>query len=182
MLAAFEPGVAIDANALPPSESQCAQKIEQAFTGGVGFLKAIPNEKINHLANMIWSVFHHKYVSLCLGTQVATVTFAMLQRSPLEKNALVMIPNNWLSMIKEDPIMQLGAVLCCGSQSVDYYNDRFVIDTSNTIKQRANAYEAEFLKTIILTANQYQKAIIEKYPNGYDPKYDYQHKPVVGKN
>ena len=141
-----------------------AKKAESLFTWGVGYLKSevFPSLHIQRLMSFTWDVIGNKHVNLGVGPRVPTLSVAIL----VNRQTAVFVPHNWIEMVNEDPIMQLGAIVFVGSQAVDAYNGRALIDPDK-IMPRARAYESEFLLYLRnFKPNEYQRGVLGDFPNG----------------
>lgn len=164
------------------------QQFSDFFTRCVATFKVWPDPHIALLANHIWDVFHNKHVQLCIGPQLSSLHLAIVPPQFLAKlnlpvgvdhRCLVFAPPTWTDLIKEDPIMQMGGVLFVGSQSVDFYNGRHLIDPK-ALGARAAMYESRFLKTMPPEKlNGYQKSLITKYKGEIDTSLTYERRPVA---
>lgn len=144
---------------------------EGLFTGGVDVLRSlVPNDRIRAIARIVWDLVGHKRVLVALGPDVPTLSFTATRHGDVIQG-FVVIPKHWPQMTKDDPFMQLGAILFVGSQVVDFYNDRLFDDPA--AQARWQAHEAELLLTLARTLpswkpNDYQRQILEKFPSGLD--------------
>lgn len=160
-----------------------AKLIEARFTHGVQALRTVvPSERIQALGAYAWEVFHHRHVVLALGPPVASLTFAAMGR-PDALQGILLAPHAWIAMTQEDPMMQLGAIVMCSSQAIDFYNSRILSDGREIVTARAISYETEYLRALgpALKPNEYQAQAMAKYPT-FDPSLDYERKPVVPPN
>jgi hypothetical protein len=161
-----------EAKDLKPScpEYTQAKECETLFTQGVEFLRSeFPNPVIRRLASVLYETVGQKITPVAWGLDVTALSFVIIgpRSSP---QGLIIPPLNWARMVSQDPIMQMGALVFVGSQSIDYANDRFLNDQTN-IRPRAAAYEAEFLNTVrSLSASwqpcAYQSAVLQEFPEG----------------
>lgn len=164
-------------NKLDPDsdEAKKAQEMEHAFTTGAAFLRvAFPNERVKHLMNFVWDVVGGQRVPVVLGPRVQTISLAMIgTKDPTTQQvtgarAVIMLPHEWLTKIEENPLLQLGAIVFVGSQSVDFVHGRV-----HGVKERAFAYEAEYLKTLQRLLPEwkptdYQASLLKNYADGLD--------------
>lgn len=161
--------------------AQRAKLSEGLFTAGVHALRLIGNPIINGLMSYVWGIFHHRHILLAMGPDVPSLSFAVASKKGGGLQALVFAPHNWPDMVKEDPLMQLGAIVANGSQCTDFYNG--LINGQEGIDNariRANSYEAEYLRMLDNhPLNEYQKGILTLYPKGWDPLLSYARKPIV---
>lgn len=168
---------------LDPSSPEALRggAVESLFTSTVTQLKAHSRPIIATLGQRIWDVVHYRAVHTAMTTAVNTPTFMSVRRKETgEPIGVILLPDDWVGLILKDHIMQLGAVVFAGSQAVDYFNGRLNIDSKGRVGDRAMSYEAELLKTFDpSTLNAYQLDVLAKFPNGFDPKYDYVHREVA---
>jgi hypothetical protein len=166
---------------LPEGDLKAAgMKIGEAFTVGVALLREWRNPAVRDLAAMIWDIVGHRIVGTAIGPEVPSLTLAAFGAksayqlaaagSKLAPQAIIFTPHRWLNMIAENAPYQLGALVFVGSQAVDYYNGRVLIDPE-ALKTRARAYEAEYLISLTADApeyklNAYQREILEDFPYG----------------
>jgi hypothetical protein len=162
--------------------AQTGYLCEQTFTAGVDTLRRFENAPIGNLMSYVWDIYHYHHVVVALGPDVPSLSIAVTKKGDLLQ-ALTFVPHRWLEMIKEDPVMQLGALIFVGSQVTDYYNNRIMTRENNELsKQRATSYEAEYLRLIQgsnFKFNSYQESVLKKYPNGFDTSLAYERKPVT---
>lgn len=169
-------------NNMDPSDpfAQKARRSQDLFTRGVHTLKIIDNPIITGLMSYVWDIFHHRHVLMAVGPDVPTLSFAIVSKEGGGFQALVFAPYNWPDMVKEDPRMQLGAILANGSQCADFYNNLITSPESFEIsRRRSNSYEAEYLLMLDNPLNEYQKSVLALYPKGWDPTLGYVRKPVI---
>jgi hypothetical protein len=156
---------------------------EQAFTAGVDTLRRFQNAAISDLMSYVWDIYHYNHVMMALGPNIPSLSIAVTGTKG-NLRALTFVPHNWAEMIKEDPVMQLGAVLFVGSQATDFYNNRFATKEESLLSRvRATSYEAEYLRLIQDSSklNDYQQSVLAKYPNGFDTSLTYTRRPVLPK-
>lgn len=183
--AAFQPENAVDLRKLSTEDESFLpmKRIEALFTGGVDLLrKLVPNPRIQALGSDIWQVFEHRHVVLAVGPPVPSLSFAVLAKAGVIQ-ALLLAPDEWDKRAVADPIMQLGAIVMTGSQAVDFYNGRFLVEGRDVIVRRSLSYEAEYLLSFgPIELNDYQKKVLQDFPAGFDPSLDYVRKPILPKN
>lgn len=157
-----------------------AQVAQDLFTGGVHALKSLSNFTLSSLMSYVWDIFHYRHVLMAMGPDVPALSFALAGGKGGLK-ALVFAPLNWVAMVNEDPMMQLGAIIANGSQAVDFYNGLITgRDDIAVSRNRANSYEAEYLLMLDNhPLNEYQRSILDLYPKGWDPTLGYERKPIV---
>jgi hypothetical protein len=104
--------------------------------------------------------------------------------------AFILCPQNWVQMVKADPIMQLGGLVFNASKAKDYWNQKVpgLTDTDEDSMERCWSYEAEYLNYVSalkpsFAPNDYQKKVMDKYPNGLRsarPGVHYHSRPFPG--
>jgi len=147
-------------------------------------------ERICNLGKLIWGLVGNRIIPAAISdTPMNTIAFCGEGRRQDGgitdgKFAAFIIPPTWLELVAKDPFMQCGAVIFTSSQARDYYNGHMHL--SDTIT-RAYAFEAEALHRMqnaeeSWTPNKYQKAVMQKYPQGIDslpPGLWYESKPYI---
>lgn len=185
VIAAFG-GAQVNVNDLPEDDptAKIGKACEKLFTGGVGVLRSnVPNDRIRALGRVVWDLVGHKQVLTAIGPDVPSLSFTVMKLKEMHQ-AIILIPKQWPKMVKDDPFMQLGAILFVGAQAVDFYNDRLLGDDG--VQRRWQAYEAELLHSIMTLLprwkpNEYQREILARFPDGLDSKGVelYPYKPYV---
>ena len=165
-------------NDLPEGDQyrRLAEELVPKFDACVDYLREkFPNEQINQLMTLFWRLVGNKITPSALTPAVQSVSFWAEVRGT-EKIGVVLMPVNWLSKLDKDLYMQLGALVFTASQAKDYYQ-AFIegpalnIFDSQSTRNRALAYEAEYLLTLIqideqFTPNEYQLQVLNTYPRG----------------
>jgi hypothetical protein len=167
---------------LPPTDdlAKKSARICELYTNVVAAFKLHANPLLSELGRHVWDIHHHRIVPVTLWPAVATIHFGVVVNSQKVQQGLVMVPENWGDMVEAEPVMQLGAILFTASQVVDYYNGRLRFESSNVLKHRAMAYEAEFLKDMVVSKlNAYQRHVLSLFPSGFDTKCSYPYKGVT---
>jgi hypothetical protein len=169
-----------------PAEDQFAvnaSQSEKLFTTAVAVLKVSSNPIISDLMSYVWDVFHHRHILMVVGPKVPSITFGATLKSSGEVQGLVFVPPNWPDMVKDQPLMQIGAIIFTGSQVVDFYNDRITSKgVDPLVLDRAKSYESEYLLLLHnrgATLNEYQKEVLTQNPTGFKTELSYPRKPVV---
>lgn len=150
-------------------ESSRTKEIDVLFSGAVEFLRtAFPNPSIKRMAVVMNDAVIQKVTPLTPGTVKGMAFLATSENGGHQ--AMIVAPENWHEMIRQDPITQLGAVVLAGSHAVDYVNERFLIDPENVVT-RAVAYEAEYLLTVRSLSpswelSEYHQKVLGEYPEG----------------
>jgi hypothetical protein len=147
-----------------------AEEAASYFTDGVHTLKtAFPNSAIRDLMAMVWDIVGHRIVPTGMGPNVPCLTLAAVGPKELPQ-AIIFIPPTWVTMIRENPIYQLGGLVFVGSQAVDFYNGR-IVNEPRDAQKRARAHEAEYLTTVLkyvpdTELNTWQRGVVNEYPQG----------------
>ena len=132
-----------------------------------------PNPEINKVAALTSKIIDNKEIPVVLDEWgLPLVVFAVLGEG-FEQKPQFIIPTNFLQQVNKDPISQLGRIAYMASQGKDYYAKRDEKETPEIISQRARAYEAEVLITILRMGvvdldsfQQQQQEILESNPEG----------------
>jgi hypothetical protein len=179
-----------------PGAYKEAKQIERFVTSGVTFLRDVfPNDRIRSLMGIAYDLIGRKVTPVAFGPNVPTLSMAAMRVGD-DIKGIIFAPHNWITMIKANPLMQVGALVFVGSQVVDFYNDK-LIGQSKNVQQRARAFEAEYLLTLRENSgegwvpNEYQSEVMKEYPAGvltesvqglmYTPK-PYSPLPTVGQH
>jgi hypothetical protein len=172
----------VDIKDLPKEKQAQVVAMSQFITTSVGYLATFfPNTRINSLMTQVWALVGTKQINPAVGPPVQTVSFAALGG-----RGVILLPHHWLSQIADDLVMQTGAMVCVGSQTVDFWNGRHI--EFDAAYFRSRAYEAEYLLTNTklapgLKLNDYQQRVMAEFPQGLDTdgvasRLLYDHKPV----
>ncbi len=187
-----------------------AKTAADRFTDMVKFLKnpvTTPVTSLRTLGHLIWDMVHYRITHTAMFSGINAMHFygelAGQKRNPAfshipapnGKFTIFLLPENWLEMVDQDAIMQLGGLIFCGSQARDFYNEKYgdlaakTGETHSPAVRRAAAFEAEWLmycRGIQETSkaewhpNDYQKSIMADYPKGLaslPPELWYESKP-----
>jgi len=145
---------------------------EQMFTAGLEHMTDL-DAPLKDFGQDAHSIMENKYVEFNIG-EVPTLSMCILANTA-RALGMVVAPLAWPVMCGMDPTFQFGAIVFAASQIVDYYNDK---TESREMGERARALESEFLRNVPEEVlNQYQKDILQEYPNGYS-SLSYTRKPV----
>lgn len=147
---------------------QLAESISNVFSEHVDFLRSqVPNKVIRELGALLWELVGHRVTRIAIAPEVKTLSFLGYRDAGVRRGQ-ILVPEAWVSMVIVQPLVQMGAVVNMGSKAIDIYNDRL-----DNIHNRALAYEAEFLHTLLRDApaaplNDYQKEVIRDFPQGIE--------------
>lgn len=164
----------------PNSEAaEQGHSVESLYTQLVNAMTICVSGRIANLGTLLWELMNQRLATSAMYAGVPTVSFVTVGKDGVQ-HAMVLLPTNWTAMFDAEPIMQWGAVIFTGSQVVDHYNGRFTSESHGYIRERAAAYEAEMLVTAApRDLNSYQRALLKKFPNGFDVKYAYPYRDVA---
>lgn len=155
--------------------------VGQQVTNLVAYLAlTFPNEHVNQLMWQVWDLVGSCTTPVAIGP-VETPSSAVLKQDD-QVQMIILIPPDWLTNGMKDHTMVVGAMVFCGSQAVDHYNDK-LLSNPQISADRARAFEVEALRVFRDTdptwvPNEYQKDILRQFPDGiategvvlYDPK------------
>lgn len=138
--------------------------IGQCVTSIVGYLSNYyPNPRVRRLMGWVWNLIGSRTTPTAMSGVVNTPTVIVIGGMSVdEQRAAILLPPGWPARIIEDPVMAMGAMVFCGSQVVDFYNDK-AAEGSEQMHERARAYEAEFLRS-------YTKIDPSWQPNAYQQR------------
>lgn len=165
-------GPDMDDEGVGPAIREDARRTADTITAMVGMLAQaddLGGEPIRELMGQV-------YCLIGSGTTPATVTPMVQTPSALcigsatdvdSQQMVIMFPVGWSSMAESDPWMAMGALVYCGSQCVDWFNERLVGQMEEA-GRRAQAYEATYLHALgsRLKPNAYQREVMSKFPGG----------------
>jgi len=153
-----------------------ADCITKSFDTLVDFHRTIfPNKRINALMTLFWRLVGNKVTPVALSDAHLFGLHFYCEVHGDTRAAAVIVPYQWIELIKKNPILQCGGLVFIASQAQDYYNDKF---GKNDMQRRAMGNEAEFLKTALqiepsYKLNDYQRQVLETvvpHELQYDPK------------
>lgn len=149
-----------------------------SFDALVDFLRrpeTFPNRHINESVTLMWRLIGNKEIPAILDQRgFPSIFFTMFKKGDREFSMLI-LPKDFPSQVKEDPIFQLGIIAYISSQTRDFYTGKIKGDNSGEINARARAFEAEALLTlkrmaenegITLNFNNLQRKMLEEFPEG----------------
>lgn len=160
--------VAADLDDKDPMKS-AGMAIGDLVTKLVGYLScSFPNEDINRLMTQVWHLIGSATTPVAIGPVRTPSSVAVGRNGHI--TMMILVPPNWDELVAGDPTMAIGAMIFCGSQAVDFYNDR-LLENPDECSARGRAYEVEALRIFQDTdpawvPNSYQVGILEKYPDG----------------
>lgn len=169
---------------LPRSEMlRFPEYIEQSINTFDAFVdllrdsKRFPNNQVNELVTLGWRLIGNKITPVVLD-QWGTPTLSFAAMGKVQEHVgVIIMPTNYIDLVREDPVMQLGAIVFTASQARDYYTGKMGNESSHDINKRARAFEADALNTLDHLAqgeglqlewNTYQQAILAEFPRGLE--------------
>jgi hypothetical protein len=140
--------------------------------------------KVRDMAALLWDLVEHRVTPVVL-TEMPSLYFVTQGSIAGASAGTILVPWNWIEMVRTDPQMQAGGAVNMGSQCRDFYNDKIDFLNMNEKKERAYCFEVEFLLTIQhddpdWKPNDYQSKIMRDFPRGLDslrPGLWYESKP-----
>jgi hypothetical protein len=155
------------------------RKTVEAFYACVDFLRKpifFPNQEINKLVTLLWRLIGNKEIPLVLDDKWGSpkLIFSYARRERLTTGLLI-LPEDFLKQVNENPIYQLGRIVFNASKVRDYYTGKITEKNEPEIERRARGYEAEALLTLQKMAEErggniewtpYQENVLREYPQG----------------
>lgn len=146
------------------------------------FMGSFPHPKITELMSLFFNLVGNKITPAAVIGAKGTSIYFYFEIQPGLRAAAVVVPANWLELVRENPRFQCGAMIYTASKAQDYYNDQLGRDL---MQQRGMAYEAEYLKVVQTEApsyqmNEYQQKVLAAFPEGLsslEGRYIYVRKP-----
>lgn len=135
----------------------------------IDFLMSMDDKAIRDMASTLWELVSKNAVMITTSPR-ENLTFVVDDLEGLIHQAVIILPENWVTLFRTDPIFNIGGVLYTGSQAIDFYNGR-LIGQQEEATLRSQAYEAEILYRTRLEIPQYlfqpyQEQVMEKFPLG----------------
>lgn len=160
-------------------ETKDLSQFVRSFDALIDFLRkpeTLPNQDINESVTLMWRLIGKKEIPVVLDQWgFPSISFAVFKKDN-EECPLLIVPQDFPSQVKENPVFQLGIIAYMSSQARDFYTGRIKGNNSEEINARARAFEAEALLTlkkmaenegITLHFNDFQKGILEQFPEGF---------------
>lgn len=155
---------------------QLSEQLVTQFDACVDYLRLkFPNEKINRLMTYFWHSVGNDETPATLNSAVESLQTITLKKGS-KWGCTVMVPEDWLMLVIEDPYTQLDRVVYTASLARDYMrayviNPPLIIYDKKKVERRAKAYEAEYLKTLLqiepdFSPNADQQQILNDFPWG----------------
>ena len=146
-----------------------SKNVSDIFTFLVDYLRRFfPNDKIKEVASLLWDLVGQQIVpTVGINQSLDGLVFALDSEGGRE-SAMVVIPENWVELVKQNPIKQLGGIVFCASRAKDVFNKNKL---DEAVINRAKSYEAEFLLQIKSISpdyqlDKYQNSILDAFPEG----------------
>lgn len=146
---------------------------EDEFTDLVVYLsnsKYISSPSITDLMRLFYNLVGSKKTPVGMTESVESLSF-YLEKMKEASIAFVLMPFAWSQILRNNPFLQMGAMVFVASQCKDYWNNRLTVDTKQVILDRAMAHEAEVLHLFQknftnFDPTEYQKSVMQKFPSG----------------
>lgn len=125
------------------------------------------NQHVNGIMTVAALAFDQGAVEVKKNATVPLLTFALQGFSSLPKGTF-MVPRAWDTLWGVEPFASASVVVRAASLLVDYFNNRFIGQTTAAY-DRAAAYEAEYLTSYarkIESFDSRQQAILKSFPEG----------------
>lgn len=137
-----------------------------------------PHPHTRELAMHIWDVVRYGAVKTAVTTEVETISFAAINMND-SICAIILIPTRWLIFCAHDLRAQMGGILLSGSNAVDWFHGRIMIDGPEKVKKRARAYEAEYVQSLgnVVVDDPYYKELLVEFPDGFPEELEYMRLP-----
>ena len=168
-------------------------KTAETFDNLLNFLgdsDDFPNEKINDLVTLMGELIVKKVIPVAVDfTGIASKVVFFNINSQGQTDPCIFLPHNYIELVKKAPEVEIGAFVRIASQCRDFFCHKINITNNSEVCERAEAYEAEALQTLLTLAEQerisiglfpYQKGLLAQFPNGVadlDPELDYDTPP-----
>lgn len=158
---------------VPPADPRWknGKLTEETFTAMVDRLRRCSCPPIKDLTGLLWKIVGERIAPAAIMEGVPSMSF-WCEVKKGEMFATIICPMNWCEMLKNDPHMQMGAIVFNASKAKDYWNQKVVglDDTEESSTGRAWAYESEFLlhcqSDPSFSPNPYQRHVLGKFPKG----------------
>lgn len=140
--------------------------------------ESVPNHNVNSLMDITGGLLEDQELDILINNDNREeISFSVDSENEFSG---IIVPYNFQQRLEDDPVGQLARLVRIGSQIRDHWMDDYIeskgIGNSITDKEsRADAYEAEFLKTIVMlyakrghsfVPDERQRQLLTKYPNG----------------
>lgn len=162
----------------PRNLNEYFEKTVRVFDSLVDFLRdpnTFPHPEINQLVTLMWRLIGNKEIPVVLDQWgIPTMSFVVIGND-IKQMPMFIIPQNFISQVAQNPVLQLGAIVNMASQARDFYVGKIKKGSSNEVNRRAKAWEAEALITLKqmaqqenfdLVFNKYQLQILAENPQG----------------
>lgn len=166
-------GVHIESLPMGDPLRQVGAQVGDRITAVVGSLATVfPNEVINRLMRDVWHLLGSRTVFVALHPAAVAPTVIVLGIKNGEPEVAILFPSNWIESASADMVMAGGALIFCGSQAIDGFNQcLFGSQFAPIAKKRARAHEAEYLLAVHAASpqwvpNEYQQGVLADFPEG----------------
>jgi hypothetical protein len=161
-------------------QSAVAEQSQRFLNALVDFIRnpdALPESETNALGRVLGRLLEDKFVPAMMDIEghLPAVAFVVDRPSTPEAHAMVVLPWTFSDMVREDVFALLGNTVNLASQARDFVNGRFFQDDWDAINERARAYEANALLTLLpivqgagrpIQLVGYQHELLQEFPSG----------------
>lgn len=169
-----------------PLRERC-MAIEHTFTTLMDYLRShAGHPRIRRLCQLAWDLYGNRLVLTAIGPRVSSLYFMVgkgkttassfarpnLTASSIPRGtyfATVFKPHHWVDLVKENPQLQLGALVYTASKCADFYRSPDDMQQIDIIETRARAYEAQYLLSVPASQLQltpHQEDVLRAFPKG----------------
>lgn len=146
-----------------------AQKASALYPYVIDYLMAFDHEAVREMGNVLWELVSKSAVLVSTSPR-ENLTFIVNSYEGLYQEAAILLPDEWVSLFRDDPIFHIGGVMYTGSQAIDFYNGK-LIGQKETATLRGQGYESELLYQTHLEIpdyqfQPYQEMVLTKFPMG----------------
>jgi hypothetical protein len=142
----------------------------KTFDTLVRTIQRIPHPEISILGEFLWHVINKKIILVVKGP-VDRMYFCSDLSGDFAKNGCIVLPENFVSQVKEDHLYAIGGLIFVGSQAKDLYYKKLTKDTTAESVARAIALESEYIQIMRRDVPEHELNIeqaetLRKYPLG----------------
>jgi len=140
-------------------------QLEHVFTEGVDTLRRHhQSETIRKRCNLLWDLVGSRKIFVALGPNVPTLTILGISNERGEALPVILLPRNWIQMIRANEVEQAGAIVNIGSQAIEIVRGNHDKD----LVERGTMWEAEYLIGLrnFTLSNDYHREVLRKWPKG----------------
>ena len=136
-----------------------------------------PNQEINDLASFNHNLILDGHITIVFYEQSKLPEHLALcvDADGMVETPKLFIPQTFVKAVAEAPETQIGSLVATMSHCRDYFCNLLTKHNGDSFKNRAHAYEAEALQTLLKMAKKeqvplhftpFQEDLLERFPNG----------------